>query len=87
MILLDSTMSGNLARDHNGRKNFQSLASGSHHCQSQRLIAVTATKLQTGKQLVILITANTFQLVTVSARTLGLAGSCWVPVKTTLVAA
>ena len=40
MILLDSTMSGNLARDLNGRKNFQSLASGSHHCQSQRLIAL-----------------------------------------------
>ena len=40
MILLDSTMSPNLARDHNGRKNFQSLASGSHHCQSQRLIAL-----------------------------------------------
>ena len=40
MILLDSTISGNMARDHSGRKNFQSLASGSHHCQSQRLIAL-----------------------------------------------
>ena len=35
----------------------------------------------------ILITANTFQLVMASAHTLGLAGSWWVPVRTTLVAA
>ena len=47
MILLDSTMSPNLARDHNGRKNSQSLASGSHHCQSQRLIVLLPLLLQT----------------------------------------
>ena len=35
----------------------------------------------------ILITANTFQLVTAVVRRLGLAGSCWVPARTTLVAA
>ena len=35
----------------------------------------------------ILITANTLQLVTAVVRRLGLAGSCWVPVRTTLVAA
>ena len=35
----------------------------------------------------ILITANTFQLVTAVVRRLGLAGSCWLPAGTTLVAA
>ena len=39
------------------------------------------------EQLVILITANTFQLVTAVVRRLGLAGSCWLPAGTTLVAA
>ena len=60
MILLDSTMSPNLARDHNGRKFFQSLASGSHHCQSQRLIALLLPLLLQPSVSVVLCVADAF---------------------------